>query len=119
MWLPYPYGVDGWLTACIFSRLFLHVAWFAKDPLNWNAFIKWFSPFAAVCMLIILGTGFWVMTMVVDVNDYVNSWVLSYGQILFYLAAVYHQSLFRPESTILIRNEGTSFRDGPSFFLFI
>ncbi|WP_053362388.1 CopD family protein [Bacillus sp. FJAT-27251] len=70
------------LSVVLWAGVLLHVSWFAKDEVNWKPFVNWFSPFAAACMLVILSTGFWTMTMVVDVGEYVNSWVLSYGQLL-------------------------------------
>lgn len=70
------------LGVVLWAGVLLYISWFAKDPMNWGEFVKWFSPFAAACMLVILGTGFWTMTMVVEVKDYLDSWVLSYGQIL-------------------------------------
>ncbi|MDQ0219918.1 hypothetical protein ELQ35_18025 [Peribacillus cavernae] len=81
--------VAGWamhsihlLSVTLWAGVLLHVSWFAKDGKNLHSFLKWFSTFAAICMAIILSSGFAVMLFVVDVKDYVNSWVLSYGQTL-------------------------------------
>ncbi|WP_121612569.1 copper resistance D family protein [Mesobacillus foraminis] len=80
---------EGWMAhslhflgVVLWAGVLLHISWFAASPLNWPAFVEWFSPFATACMAVILITGFWTMTMVVEVKDYADSWVLSYGQTL-------------------------------------
>jgi copper resistance protein D len=70
------------LAVVLWTGILIHVAWFAKNSNNWTSFLKWFTPFAVGCMVIILTSGFFVMLFVVDISDYINSWALPYGQML-------------------------------------
>ncbi|OPX02495.1 copper resistance D family protein [Geobacillus sp. LEMMY01] len=70
------------LAVALWTGILIHVAWFSKNLHNWMTFLKWFTPFAIGCMVIILTSGFSVMLFVVDISDYINSWVLPYGQML-------------------------------------
>lgn len=56
------------------------VSWFSKNDNNWNAFLKWFSPLAIICVLITLIAGFTLMSFTTP--QYVHSWMLPYGQML-------------------------------------
>jgi copper resistance protein D len=58
------------------------VAWFSKDTRNWGRFLRWFTPFAVICVVLIVWSGFLTMKMVVEPKDYVSSWLLPYGQAL-------------------------------------
>lgn len=61
--------------------LFL-VSWFSKNDSNWSNFLKWFTPVAIVCFVSTIITGLILMTYVVEFEDYLNSWMLPYGQAL-------------------------------------
>lgn len=67
-------GVILWLGV-----LFI-VAWFSRPPYHWPAFLKWFSPFAISNVLLIIIAGLTLMSLMV--TQYVNSWILPYGQML-------------------------------------
>lgn len=54
--------------------------WFSQNDNHWAAFLKWFSPVAIVCVLLTLIAGFTLMTFTTP--QYVNSWILPYGQML-------------------------------------
>ncbi|MDV2683926.1 copper resistance D family protein [Alkalihalophilus lindianensis] len=59
----------------------LMVAWFAKHPMeNPAAFAAWYSPLAALSVGAITLTGFLLMGNIVP--EYVNSWMITYGQLL-------------------------------------
>jgi Putative copper export protein len=93
LWLGYAshasslYGTKGWL---VHSAHFLAVtawigvlmvsSWFSTDSRNWEAFLAWFSPLAIGCMLITVIAGITLMTFTTP--QYVNSWMLPYGQML-------------------------------------
>ncbi|CAH0344265.1 hypothetical protein BCI9360_00509 [Bacillus sp. CECT 9360] len=62
--------------------ILLVVSWFSKKHANWLNFLKWFTPVAFVCFVTTIVTGLVLMTFVVDLKDYTNAWVLSYGQSL-------------------------------------
>ncbi|WP_235848509.1 copper resistance D family protein [Litchfieldia alkalitelluris] len=58
------------------------ISWFSTSKENWLTFLKWFTPVAITCFLITIGTGLFLMTLVVDFKDYTDAWMLSYGQAL-------------------------------------
>ena len=58
------------------------VSWFSKNHSNWLNFLKWFTPVAIVCFVSTIITGLVLMTVVVEFEDYANSWMLPYGQTL-------------------------------------
>ena len=58
------------------------VSWFSKDHTNWLNFLKWFTPVAFVCFVSTIITGLFLMAVVVEFEDYSNSWMLPYGQAL-------------------------------------
>ena len=70
------------LIVTLWGGILLHVAWFSKGTKNMAPFLKWFSPFAIACMVIIIVSGFVIMLYVVEVGEYVSAWGLSYGQLL-------------------------------------
>lgn len=70
------------LMVTIWTGILIHVAWFSNDQQNWSKFLRWFTPFAVVCILVTIITGITLMINVVEPTDYVRSWVLPYGQIL-------------------------------------
>ncbi|QOR68852.1 CopD family protein [Cytobacillus suaedae] len=70
------------LAVSVWTGIFLVTSWFSRDNQNWLKFLHWFSPIAILCLLTIVGTGFYIMSLVVDVKDYTDSWMISYGQTL-------------------------------------
>ena len=68
--------VTGWVG------VLLHVSWFSKDQSNWLSFLRWFTPFASICLLVILISGFILMYFVVEPKQYINSWAVPYGRML-------------------------------------
>lgn len=71
----------GHFTAmAIWSGTLLLAGWFGKELDRWDAFLRWFHPMAIICVIIVIGSGLFLMTGVTP--DPVNSWALSYGQAL-------------------------------------
>lgn len=70
------------LAVTIWVGILIVVSWFSVNHLNWTAFLKWFTPVAIICLTIIVGTGLFLMSLVLDINEYANSWLLPYGQAL-------------------------------------
>ena len=71
----------GHFTAmAIWTGTLLIVGWFTKGGEGWSAFLKWFHPLAILCVLIVIGSGLFLMSGVTP--DLVNSWVVPYGQAL-------------------------------------
>ncbi|WP_100372983.1 copper resistance D family protein [Bacillus sp. FJAT-45037] len=56
------------------------IAWFSRSIDQKKAFAAWFSPLAVLCVLAITATGLLLMGDIVP--QYVNSWMITYGQLL-------------------------------------
>jgi copper resistance protein D len=76
-----PHGIH-FLAVNIWIGTLLVVSWSSKDKNNWLAFLKWFSPVALICLVTTICAGFFLMTLLVP--DYVNSWIVPYGQALLF-----------------------------------
>ncbi|MFS0876739.1 copper resistance D family protein [Solibacillus isronensis] len=70
------------LAVTIWVGILIVISWFSVNHQNWSTFLKWFTPVAISCLLVITGTGLFLMTLVLDFNEYANSWLLPYGQAL-------------------------------------
>lgn len=70
------------LAVIIWVGLLLIVGWFSKNQENWIRFLNWFTPVAITCFVIIVGSGIFIMTLVIDLNEYRNAWTVPYGQAL-------------------------------------
>ncbi|PSL25078.1 putative copper resistance protein D [Planomicrobium soli] len=66
----------------IWAGVLLHIAWFSTDNSNWRRFLAWFTPYAIFCMVALLASGIFIMLYFVEPENYANSWVLPYGQLL-------------------------------------
>ncbi|EGA89957.1 hypothetical protein GPDM_07900 [Planococcus donghaensis MPA1U2] len=66
----------------IWTGVLLHVAWFAKNGANWRPFLTWFTPLAVISVTGVFASGIVIMFFFVAPADYVDSWVLPYGQLL-------------------------------------
>ncbi|GMK47277.1 hypothetical protein PghCCS26_44070 [Paenibacillus glycanilyticus] len=93
LWLGYAshatslYGTKGWLVhsahflaVTVWIGVLMIASWFSASGRNWEAFLAWFSPLAIGCMLITFIAGITLMTFTTP--QYVNSWMLPYGQML-------------------------------------
>lgn len=93
IWLGYAshasslYGTKGlivhsahFMAAAAWIGVLLVVGWFSKDSANWNRFLSWFSTLALGCVFITIAAGLTLMTFTTP--EYVNSWMLPYGQLL-------------------------------------
>lgn len=70
------------LAVTVWVGILLIVGWCSKNQENWLAYLRWFTPLAIGCFMTIIGTGLFLMTLVLDVNDYQDAWMLPYGQAL-------------------------------------
>lgn len=68
------------LSFSVWIGILFVVSWFAKDETNWHAFLRWFSPVAIIAVVVTLVAGFILMTFTTP--EYVNAWMLPYGQML-------------------------------------
>lgn len=70
------------LSITIWVGVLLHVGWIAERIENWHSFLKWFTPLSIFSFLLITISGIFLMLFVVEPRDYLNAWVLPYGQML-------------------------------------
>lgn len=70
------------ISVCLWVGVLIIAGWFSKNDENWARFLKWFTPLAMGCFATVILTGFVLMTLIVDFQDYTNAWILSYGQAL-------------------------------------
>lgn len=70
------------LALVLWAGVLIHIAWFLRDGRNWRAFLKWFTPFSIAMMILLIGSGIWLMLFFVAPEDYASSWILPYGQFL-------------------------------------
>ncbi|PLT33696.1 copper resistance D family protein [Bacillus sp. V5-8f] len=69
-------------VAVIWVGILLNVGWFSSNSNNWERFLKWFTPFAVVSVVMIIISGLLVMFLIVEPDEYLKAWVLPYGQML-------------------------------------
>ncbi|MCE4093154.1 CopD family protein [Priestia aryabhattai] len=81
-WTGFTSHTVHFLAVTLWAGILIQVSWFSKDSTNWDRFLRWFTPFAVSCMIVILISGVIVMLFVIDITDYVNAWVLPYGQMI-------------------------------------
>lgn len=68
------------LSMAVWTGVLIAVAWYTAEARHWDRFLKWFTPVSIVCVVLILVSG--LLTMTYTVPEYVNSWILPYGQAL-------------------------------------
>lgn len=69
------------LAVSVWLGILLMMSFFSKNALNWEDFLKWFSPVALVAFTAVALTG--VLMTDTIVPGYVTSWSSNYGQFLF------------------------------------
>ncbi|NOU88656.1 copper resistance protein CopD [Paenibacillus sp. LMG 31460] len=81
------FAIKGFMThsthffaVSVWIGILLIAAWFSKDQQHWQAFFKWFSPVALVCVSVTVIAGLILMKFIVP--EYLNSWMITYGQTL-------------------------------------
>ncbi|HWO97126.1 MAG TPA: CopD family protein [Bacillus sp. (in: firmicutes)] len=72
------------LAVTIWTGILLNVTFFAKDSTNWAAFLKWFTPLAVGCVIVLSISGFIIMDTIVPYEQYEDIWLVSYGQTLLF-----------------------------------
>ena len=81
-WSGFVFHSMHFLAVTMWVGILLIVGWCSKNQENWLSYLKWFTPLAIVCFLTIAGTGLYLMTLVVNVNEYRDAWMVPYGQAL-------------------------------------
>ncbi|PYF08536.1 copper resistance D family protein [Ureibacillus chungkukjangi] len=67
-------------AVAVWVGVLIIVSWFSKNHSNWASFLKWFTPVALLCFTATIVSGLLLMDIIVE--DYTNSWPISYGQML-------------------------------------
>jgi putative copper export protein len=71
------------LSAAVFwVGVLAHVCFYTSEHFSWESFLKWFTPFATVLVTAVIGSGIVVMLFAMDIQDYGNVLMLTYGQML-------------------------------------
>jgi putative copper export protein len=81
-WSGFVYHSIHFTAVSVWVGTLLVVSWFSKDNEHWLSFLKWFTPVALACLSLTIVSGFFIMTIIVDLNDYPNSWAIDYGHSL-------------------------------------
>ncbi|MBY6036764.1 CopD family protein [Fictibacillus nanhaiensis] len=68
------------LAVIIWTGVLLVTGFFSRGNGPATSFYKWFTPLALVCLFTTIGMGLWLMSYIVP--EYVNSYMLDYGQAL-------------------------------------
>jgi putative copper export protein len=68
------------VTVSAWIGILLYVSWWSKKDSAWIPFLKWFTPFSIGAVLMLTGGGLLLTEIVAP--DYIDSWVLNYGQAL-------------------------------------
>ncbi|OZS78677.1 copper resistance protein CopD [Tetzosporium hominis] len=70
------------LAVITWVGILLVVSWFSFTAANWLSFLNWYTPVAFASLAVIIVSGIFMMNLVVEINDYPNSWIVPYGQAL-------------------------------------
>lgn len=70
------------LVVTLWTGILVHLTWFSDEEVVWSKFLRWFTPFAFGCLIMIFVSGILLMIYFVDPKNYISSWVLPYGQML-------------------------------------
>lgn len=72
------------LAVFIWTGGLLILGFWSPSDRNWGIFLEWFKPLVTLCFLLIVGSGIYLMSVVVQVEEYSDSWILPYGQALLW-----------------------------------
>ncbi|WP_214845583.1 MULTISPECIES: copper resistance D family protein [unclassified Exiguobacterium] len=72
------------LAVFIWTGGLLVLGFSSKSDRNLAIILEWFRPLVTLCFLIIVGSGIYLMSVVVSVGNYLDSWILPYGQALLW-----------------------------------
>ncbi|MEH7235432.1 copper resistance D family protein [Bacillus sp. JJ1562] len=66
------------VAVSIWVGILLIIGWFSTNHNNWLKFLSWFSAVAFGCLIATILSGLFMMDVIMD--EYVDSWMISYGQ---------------------------------------
>jgi putative copper export protein len=70
-------------AAVFWVGVLIHVCFYASNQFSWERFLKWFTPFAILLVMLVMASGITVMLFAMDIRNYGNALMLTYGQMLF------------------------------------
>ncbi|UOQ92056.1 CopD family protein [Halobacillus shinanisalinarum] len=98
--VSHAFGLQGYWGLTVHTLHFLGVivwigllfifGWFTNENADWQSILKWFTPIAVICVIVLIAAGYFTMDIVIK-NDqetttiftqYGNSWLTDYGQAL-------------------------------------
>ncbi|WP_152655155.1 copper resistance D family protein [Oceanobacillus sp. CFH 90083] len=71
------------LTVSAWIGTLMMACWFVPKSMNWLTFIKSYHPFALTCFVIVVLSGILLAQFTVDLRQYDEALLVSYGQSLF------------------------------------
>nr|WP_304214912.1 CopD family protein [Fredinandcohnia onubensis] len=66
------------VAVSIWVGILLIIGWFSTNHNNWLKFLSWFSAVAFGCLIATVLSGIFMMDVIMD--EYIDSWMISYGQ---------------------------------------
>ncbi|MFP7495065.1 hypothetical protein SFC66_14915 [Terribacillus saccharophilus] len=60
----------------------IHVCFYTPEHFSWESFLKWFKPFVILLVLTVIISSVTVTLSAMDIQDYGNVLMLTYGQVL-------------------------------------
>jgi len=81
-WKGFLVHTSHFLAVSVWVGILFVVSWTSREYSKWLNFLRWFTPVAIICFLVTIVSGLYLMTIVVDIKDYPNAWMLPYGQSL-------------------------------------
>lgn len=82
-WFGFVFHTLHYAAVITWIGILLIVGWFSINARHWLQFLSWFTSVAVICLMLIFGSGIFLMQFVLDTKDYVNAWAIPYGQALF------------------------------------
>ena len=70
------------ITVSIWAGVLFITGWFSKNHTGWLKFLRWFTPAAAICLLVTTVSGIALMSIIMELPRYPETWTISYGQLL-------------------------------------
>ncbi|UJL45747.1 CopD family protein [Virgibacillus sp. NKC19-16] len=81
------------LAVSVWAGLLFIFGWFTRTLVDWQRVLKWFTPLAITCVLVLVISGYFTMDVVTSdfsgesasvFNRFGNSWLIDYGQALLF-----------------------------------
>ena len=70
------------LAVSVWAGVLFIAGWFSKSHAGWLRFLRWFTPAAALCLLVTTVSGVVLMSIILELPRYPETWTISYGQLL-------------------------------------